>query len=48
MADAKLEVLVTDLAASKDFLAFCNATGNGLSDSGGRDGLDGLHIRCGS
>lgn len=35
---ATLEVLATDPAAPKDFVAFCKATGNALVDSGMRGG----------
>ena len=35
-AGAILEVLATDPAAPKDFVAFCKATGNALVDSGTR------------
>ena len=44
-AGAILEVLATDPAAPKDFVAFCNATGNRLMDSGSRDGLYWFLIR---
>jgi tRNA 2-thiouridine synthesizing protein A len=33
-----LEVLTTDPAAPKDFVAFCKATGNSLIDAGQREG----------
>jgi len=46
-AGATLEILATGLAASKDFLAFCNATGNSLSGSRSRDGLNEFRIRNG-
>ncbi|MFN0219524.1 MAG: sulfurtransferase TusA family protein [Hyphomicrobium sp.] len=36
---ATLEVLATDPAAPKDFVAFCKATGNALMESGSRDGV---------
>ena len=35
-AGTTLEVVATDPAAPKDFLAFCSATGNVLLDSGER------------
>jgi tRNA 2-thiouridine synthesizing protein A len=47
-AGAVLEVLATDPAAPKDFIAFCKATGNRLMDSGNRDGLYWFLIRCAS
>lgn len=34
-----LEVLATDPAAPKDFIAFCGATGNALLSTEARDGL---------
>ncbi len=44
-AGSVLEVLATDPAAPKDFLAFCKATGNSLMESGRRDGLYRFLIR---
>lgn len=40
-----LEVLTTDPAAPKDFLAFCKATGNSLIGTGQREGGDWFLIR---
>jgi tRNA 2-thiouridine synthesizing protein A len=44
-AGAVLEVLATDPAAPKDFLAFCRATGNSLMESGTRGSLYWFLIR---
>jgi tRNA 2-thiouridine synthesizing protein A len=44
-AGTVLEVLATDPAAEKDFVAFCKATGNRLMDSGNRGGLYWFLIR---
>lgn len=40
-----LEVLATDPAAPKDFVAFCAATGNELAESTEQNGLYRLLIR---
>jgi len=37
VAGQVLEVLASDPAAPKDFVAFCSATGHELADSGERD-----------
>lgn len=44
-AGATLEVLATDPAAPKDFIAFCKATGHALVDSGDRGGAFWFLIR---
>lgn len=38
-AGSTLEVIASDPAAPKDFVAFCKATGNALLESGMRDGM---------
>ncbi|MGQ0456736.1 MAG: sulfurtransferase TusA family protein [Hyphomicrobium sp.] len=42
---ATLEVLATDPAAPKDFVAFCKATGHALVDSGADDNVYRFLIR---
>lgn len=39
-----LEVIATDPAAPKDFIAFCKATGHALLDNGTREGCYWFHI----